>query len=121
MKRKTLTSTSIAKRSAFAIAGFVLVATLDVASASPSTGSAGASAWFGSQQLVRLAEMEVVTKPKHVKRTKRPHRVERGPGTNWLNPQPDPPMSAKKPVQGGNWLNPQPEPPRPDTATKKLH
>jgi hypothetical protein len=119
--REKFTLATIAKQSAFAMAGLVLAATIDVASASTSTGSAGASARFGSQQPVRLAETMAVTKPKYVKKTSRPHKAERGPGTTWLNPQPEPPMGPAKINKGDTWLNPQPEPPRPVTGSKKLH
>jgi len=105
----------------FVIAGLALTAAFNVASAKISTAPpAGNSARFGSQQAIRLAEVTAATKPKYVKRTVRPHKAGRGPGTNWLNPQPEPPMASKKPGQGVNWLNPQPEPPRPVTQ-KKLH
>lgn len=69
-----------------------------------------------AQQSVQLAQAATTatTTTKKTKRLKVEH-----PKTNWLNPQPEPPMTGKKPVQGNNWLNPQPEPPRPDT-TKKL-
>jgi hypothetical protein len=104
-----------------AIAGLVLVAGIDVSRASiSSTAPASTLAQFGSQRALRLAEVTPASKPKSVKRTTHPHKAGRGPGINWLNPQPEPPMSAKKPGQGGNWLNPQPEPPRPVTQ-KKLH
>lgn len=96
-----------------AIAGFTCVAALNVASAA---SPADVTAPTGAQQPVRLAQATVTT-PKPAKKTKR-LKVEH-PRTNWLNPQPEPPMAGKKPVQGNNWLNPQPEPPRPDT-TKKL-
>lgn len=69
-----------------------------------------------AQHSVQLAQAATTatTTTKKTKRLKVEH-----PKTNWLNPQPEPPMTGKKPVQGNNWLNPQPEPPRPDT-TKKL-
>lgn len=118
MMREKLTPAIIAKRSAVAMAGLVLAATINIASASTSTGSSSASVRFAAQQSVRLAETMTVNKPKHVKKTSRPHKAERGPGTTWLNPQPEPPMG---PAKGGTWLNPQPEPPRPDTRTKNLH
>lgn len=122
MKRKTLTAALIAKRSAYAMAGLVLAATIDVASASTSTGSASPSAQFGSQQSVRLAETMTVNKPKYVKKTGRPHKAVRRSGTTWLNPQPEPPMGPAKVDKGGTWLNPQPEPPAPPRPdTKKLH
>lgn len=96
-----------------AIASLTCVAALNLASAASPTGAA---AQAGAQQPVRLAQAAVPT-PKPAKKTKR-SKAEH-PKANWLNPQPEPPMSGKKPVQGNNWLNPQPEPPRPDT-TKKL-
>lgn len=113
--RETFTLATIAKRSAFAMAGLVLVATIDVASASTATESAGYSARFGVQRSVRLAEAAVVTKSKNVKKTK-----VRGSGKTWLNPQPEPPMGPAKVDKGGTWLNPQPEPPRPVTGSKNL-
>lgn len=116
MMREKFTSATIAKRSAFAMAGLVLAATIDVASASISTGSAGNSTWFSVQPSVRLAEAAVVTKSKNVKKPK-----VRGSGKTWLNPQPEPPMGPAKVDKGGNWLNPQPEPPRPVTGSKKLN
>lgn len=115
MKQKRFTRAIIAKRSAFAMAGLVLAATIDVASASTSTESAGYSARFGMQRPVRLAEAVVVTKPKNAKKAK-----PRGSGKTWLNPQPDPPMGPAKVDRGGTWLNPQPEPPRPVTGSKNL-
>ena len=118
--RERSTLATVAKRSAFAAAGLVLAATINVAGASTSTGPAGASARVGPQQSVRLAETVAVTKPKYVKRTSRPHKAERGPGTTWLNPQPEPPMGPAKVNKGDTWLNPQPEPPRPVTGSKKL-
>lgn len=120
MMREKITRATIAKRSAFAMAGFVLVATMDVAGASTSTGSAGASARSEVQQSVRLAKVLAVTKPKYAKRTslsKKPRRSEK----TWLNPQPEPPMGSAKVNKGDTWLNPHPEPPRPDTGSKKLH
>jgi hypothetical protein len=117
--REKFTSATIARWSAFAMAGFVLAATIDVASASTSTGSAGATARLGVQQSVRVTEVVAVTKPKYVKKTslsKKPRRSQK----TWLNPQPEPPMGAAKINQGNNWLNPQPEPPRPVTGSKKL-
>ncbi|QWG12280.1 hypothetical protein KMZ29_21605 [Bradyrhizobium sediminis] len=116
MMREKFTSATIAKRSALAMAGLVLAATIDVASASISTGSAGDSARFGAQRLVRLAEAAVVTNSKNVKKPK-----VRGSGKTWLNPQPEPPMGPAKVDKGGTWLNPQPEPPRPVTGSKKLN
>jgi hypothetical protein len=101
---------------ALGIASLACVAALSVASAANSATPAGAASETGVQQPVRLAQTTVTT-PKPAKKTKK-LKVEH-PKTNWLNPQPEPPMTGKKPVQGNNWLNPQPEPPRPDT-TKKL-
>ena len=121
MMGENFTPSIIAKRSAVAMAALVLAATINVASASTSTGSSSASVRFAAQQPVRLAETMTVNKPKHVKKTSRPHRAERGPGTTWLNPQPEPPMGPAKVNKGGTWLNPQPDPPRPDTRTKNLH
>lgn len=115
MMRDKFTSAIIAKRSALAMAGLVLAATIGVASASTLTGSAGNSTWFSVQPSVRLAEAEVMTK-KNVKKTK-----VRGSGKTWLNPQPEPPMGPAKVDKGGTWLNPQPEPPRPVTGSKKLN
>lgn len=119
--REKFTPATIAKRSAFAMAGLVLVATIDVAGASTSTGSAGASVRFESQQPVTVAEVVAVTKPKYAKRTnllqKKPRRSEK----TWLNPQPEPPMGPAKVHNGKTWLNPQPEPPRPYTRNKKLN
>jgi hypothetical protein len=118
MMREKITRATIAKRSAFATAGLVvLLATTSVAGASTSVG---ASARSGLQQSVRLAEVLAVTKPKYAKRTslsKKPRRSEK----TWLNPQPEPPMGQAKINRGDTWLNPQPEPPRPDTGAKKLH
>ncbi|MGT2503987.1 hypothetical protein ACVOMS_30665 [Bradyrhizobium guangxiense] len=112
MKLRKLTPAGLA------IASLACVATLNVASADFAAGPAGATAQADAQQPVRLAQTTVATpKPKPAKKTKS-LKVEH-PKTNWLNPQPEPPMGSKKPVQGNNWLNPQPEPPRPDT-TKKL-
>lgn len=116
---KKITRASITRRYAFAMAGLVLAATIDVAGANTSTGPASASTWVEPQQSVRLAEAVTVTKPKYVRNTGRPHKAGRGPGTTWLNPQPEPPMGAAKINKGDTWLNPQPEPPRP--VTKKLH
>ena len=113
--REKFTLATIAKRSAFAMAGLVLAATMDVASASTSIESAGNSARFAAQP-VRLAEAVVTTKSKNVKKTK-----VRGSGKTWLNPQPEPPMGPAKVDKGGTWLNPQPEPPRPVTGSKKLN
>lgn len=91
---------------AVAIASLAWIASANLAHAATSTGPAAASAVRASQDPVRLAAN---TKRKKIEQ----------PQTNWLNPQPEPPMSGTKPVQGGTWLNPQPEPPRPAT-TKKL-
>jgi hypothetical protein len=121
MKRKRCTPAYVAKRSILTIASLVIAATLNVASATPSTPSAGVSAKSELHQLVKLAEQTAVTKPKNVKRTSVPHKATRGPGTTWLNPQPEPPMAPAKVGSGGTWLNPQPEPPRPVTGAKKLH
>jgi hypothetical protein len=96
---------------ALAIASLACVATLNLADAANSPGEADISARSSASQPVRLAE-NVATK-----KTKR-KKIEQ-PQTNWLNPQPEPPMSGKKPIQGGNWLNPQPEPPRPVTTKKQ--
>ena len=115
MMREKFTLATIAKRSAFAMAALVLAATMDVASASTSTESAGNSVRFAAQP-VRLAEAAVAPKPKNVKKTK-----VRGSGKTWLNPQPEPPMGPAKVDKGGTWLNPQPEPPRPVTGSKKLN
>jgi len=114
MMREKLTRATIAKRSAFAMAGLVLAATIDVASASTSTELAGYSARLGLQRSVRLAEA-VVAKPKNAKKAK-----VGGSGKTWLNPQPDPPMGPAKVDRGGTWLNPQPEPPRPVTGSKNI-
>ncbi|MCS3727466.1 hypothetical protein [Bradyrhizobium betae] len=97
---------------ALAITGVSCAAALNVASAASPTD---ATAPVGAQQPVRLAQATVTT-PKPAKKTKR-LKVEH-PRTNWLNPQPEPPMAGKKPVQGNNWLNPQPEPPQPVTTKK---
>lgn len=94
---------------ALTFASFACVATLNLADAANSTGAV--SARSSASQPVRFAEAVAAKKTKRKK-------IEQ-PQTNWLNPQPEPPMSGKKPVPGGNWLNPQPEPPRPVT-TKKL-
>lgn len=113
--REKFTLATIAKQSAFAMAGLVLAATINVAGASTSTGSADASARFGVQHSVRLAEVVAVTK-------KNPsHKALRRSGKNWLNPQPEPPMGAAKVNRGDTWLNPQPEPPRPNNRIKNLH
>lgn len=120
MKREKFAQVTIAKRSAIAVAGFVLAGTLNVASASTSPGSASASAEYGSQQSIRLAEVEAVTRPKNVKKTNLPHKAQRRSGKTWLNPQPEPPMGPAKVEKGGTWLNPQPEPPRPETRSKNL-
>lgn len=93
--RVKFTLTTIARRSAFAMAGLVLAATMDVASASTSTGSTGNSARFAAQP-ARLAEAVVKTKSKNVKKTK-----VRGSGKTWLNPQPEPPMGPAKVDKGG--------------------
>ena len=119
--REKLTLATIAKRSAFAMAGLVLAATMNVANASTSTESPGTSARPGPQQPVRLAEAVAVNKPRYVKKTHVPHKARRGPGTTWLNPQPEPPMGPAKVHKGDTWLNPQPEPPGPVTHVKKLH
>ncbi|TQF39233.1 hypothetical protein UNPF46_13815 [Bradyrhizobium sp. UNPF46] len=114
MKYRKLTSTALA------IASLACVATLNAASAGISAGPGGASEQTGTQQPVRLAQT-ATPQTQSVKKTRtktKSLKVEH-PKTNWLNPQPEPPMAGKKPVQGNNWLNPQPEPPRPDT-TKKL-
>lgn len=107
MKRCELTAVALA------VASLACAVTLNVANADLSGGAATEA---GRQQPVRLAQA-TATQPLPAKKTKRP-KVEH-PKTNWLNPQPEPPMGSKKPVKGNNWLNPQPEPPRPDT-TKKL-
>jgi hypothetical protein len=114
--REKSTLATIARRSAFAVAGLVLGATMDVASASTSMESAGNSARLAVQS-VRLAEAVATTKSKNVKKTKKV----RGSGKTWLNPQPEPPMGPAKVDKGGTWLNPQPEPPRPVTGSKKLN
>ena len=117
--RERFTPATIMRWSAFAMAGFVLVASIDVACASTSTGSAATTARLGVRQSVRVAEAVAVTKPKYVKKTslsKKPRRSEK----TWLNPQPEPPMDSAKVNQGKTWLNPQPEPPRPNTGSKKL-
>ena len=106
---------TIAKRSAFAIAGLVRATTIDDAGASTSVESAGNSARFAAQP-VRLAEAVVTTGSKNVKKTK-----VQGSGKTWLNPQPEPPMGLAKVDKGGTWLNPQPEPPRPVTGSKKMN
>lgn len=102
---------------ALALASLACAVTLNKAKAGIEAGLADATARAEAQLPVRLAQTTVAT-PKPVKKTKS-LKVEH-PKTKWLNPQPEPPMAGKKPVQGNNWLNPQPEPPRPDTA-KKLH
>ena len=114
--REKFTPAISVKRSAFAMASLVLVATMDVASASAATGSAGASARFAPQQLVTLAETVALTKSKNVKKSNL-----RRSGKTWLNPQPEPPMGPAKVNKGKTWLNPQPEPPRPDTRNKNLN
>jgi hypothetical protein len=114
--REKFTPAIIVKRSAFAMASLVLAATMDVASASTPTGSAGAPARFEPQQSVRLAEAVALTKSKNVKKTNL-----RRSGKTWLNPQPEPPMGPAKINQGKTWLNPQPDPPRPDTRNKNLN
>lgn len=119
--REKFTLATIAKRSAFAMAGLVLVATVDVAGASTSMRSASASAKSEVQQPVRVAEVVAVTKPKYAKRTNLLHKKPRRSEKTWLNPQPEPPMGPAKVNQGKTWLNPQPEPPRPDTRIKNVH
>ncbi len=96
---------------AVAVASLICASTWNVASAAGSRAAAGNTVQAGTKS--------GATHTKTTKKSKR-SKVER-PQTNWLNPQPEPPLPASKtPVQGGNWLNPQPEPPRPDT-TKKVH
>ena len=84
---------------AVAVLSLACAATWNVASAA---NSAGKSVQAGAQQTAAAP-----TKTK--KKTKR-SKIERSP-TNWLNPQPEPPLPAG---------NSKPEPPRPD-ASKKLH
>lgn len=121
MKRERFLPATAAKRLIVTVASLAIAATLDVASATPSMPSAGVSAKSELYQLVKFAEQTAATKPKNVKRTSVPHKATRGPGTTWLNPQPEPPMAPSKVDHGGTWLNPQPEPPRPVTGAKKLH
>jgi hypothetical protein len=85
---------------AIAIVGLACAATWNVACAA---SVAGKAAQADTQQAA-------TTPSKTKKKTKR-SKIERAP-TNWLNPQPEPPLPA------GNWSKP--EPPRPD-ASKKLH
>lgn len=112
--------TTIRISASLAIAGIAVMAAFEIGNASISMPPAGTSARLALHQPVRLAEV-TTNKPKHVKRTTHPHKAGRGPGTTWLNPQPEPPMVSGKPGQGGNWLNPQPEPPRPVTQKQKPH
>jgi len=119
--REKLTLATIAKRSAFAMAGLVLAANMDVAGASSLTESPGASAKSEVQQSVRVADVVAVTRPKYAKSTHLLHKKPRRSQKTWLNPQPEPPMGPAKVNQGGTWLNPQPEPPRPDQRIKNVH
>jgi hypothetical protein len=116
MIRKNLASKAIVTRSALVVASVLLTATLYTSSASAAAQSVSASAEFGAQHPLRVAD--AVTKPKTTKKMKKtgvPHKVQRGPGKTWLNPQPEPPKPSSKVGKGKTWLNPQPEPPRPDT------
>lgn len=101
---------------AVAIAGLACVTALAVASAANAPGPSAATVQAGAQQPIRLAD----TVTTQAQSAKKKHLKVEHPKTNWLNPQPEPPMAGKKPAQGDTWLNPQPEPPRPVT-TKKLH
>lgn len=118
--REKFTLPTIAKQSAFAMVGFVLVATISAAGASTSTESASSPTRFGAQQFVKVAETVAVTKPRYAKGTKLSHKKPRQSQKTWLNPQPEPPMGPAKVNQGNTWLNPQPEPPRPAARTKNL-
>jgi len=104
---RKLTLATIAKRSAFAMAGLVLAANMDVAGASSLTESPGASAKSEVQRSVRVADVvAVVTRPKYAKSThllrKKPRRSQK----TWLNPQPEPPWAPRQGQSGWNMAEP---------------
>ena len=76
-----LTLATIAKRSAFAMAGLVLAANVDVAGASTLTESPGGASAKSEVQSVRVADVVAVTRTKYAKSThllrKKPRRSQK--------------------------------------------
>lgn len=120
MIRRNLAPKDRAARSTLLIASLFAAASLTASAASPSMQMVTVRTEPASRQPAMFADAEPVTKPTAVKAASAPRKVKRASGKTWLNPQPEPPMSASKKTPGGTWLNPQPEPPRPDNIKKKL-
>ena len=120
MIRRNLALKAVAERSTLLITSLFVAASFTASAASPSTQTVNVQTERASRQPAILTDAEPVTKLTAVKAASVPRKVKRASGKTWLNPQPEPPMSASKKKTGGTWLNPQPEPPRPDTGAKKL-